>query len=309
MKRYCFLILFGLMTFACVNVVKAKAYSVSVKGDSMYADFISDDFMEHVSGLFRKHVKKSMKYYDKYKNADMYTYMKKIPNHDDASSRDFIDIAKQIQDEDEIVLHFPFYIYCPDEKGDYGFWFIAERNHKKLCMFEVCLSEEKGKYIFSYDKQMDHYFSYDEKKMQETLFYMAADKNYRYRYYAQTPDESRIARDLTDDGMIQMEGSGRDTREAVQFIRKSYQEKKEEIFSYLGQMKNGKAVEKAEENLKIWSKKNGQSTGNLSEKKEEAEHGKKMPFIKLLLFWGTGMVCIVGIVILERRKMRGKEKS
>ncbi len=97
---------------------------------------------------------------------------------------------------------------------------------------------------------------------------MAADRNYRYRYYAQTPDESRIARDLTDDGMIQMEGSDRDTREAVQFIKKSYQEKK-----------------------------------------EEAEPGKKMSFMKLLLFWDTGMVCIVGIVILERRKMRGKEKS
>nr|MDE6566967.1 hypothetical protein [Lachnospiraceae bacterium] len=172
MRKYIVSLMFLLLFSLGFNVSQAAAYSVKVEKDSMYADVIPSNIMKNVGTMFQKQVRKSMKYYDKYKDADNYTYISRIPDE----YRDFIDIAKEIKDSDEVVIRYPFYIYFPGEEEYYGemydYYFIAEKNQQKLCIFSINVDREEKKVRtqFVYDKMLDHYFSLDENITEETLF-------------------------------------------------------------------------------------------------------------------------------------------
>ena len=95
------------MCVITVDSVQAKAYTVTVKEDSIYSEVIPESFVQNAPAIFKKNVKKAMKYYNKYKNADPVIYMRTIPD----MYRKFIEIARKIHDSDEIVIHAPFYPY------------------------------------------------------------------------------------------------------------------------------------------------------------------------------------------------------
>ena len=102
-----------------------------------------------------------MKYYKKYENADDYTLANEVPDE----YRNFIPIAKQIEASDKLVIKNPFFIY---ELGDtlfYKYYFVAEKNGKRLCLFSIDIDAETGKISFDYDKMIDKYSKYDENMM------------------------------------------------------------------------------------------------------------------------------------------------
>lgn len=229
-------------------------YSIKVEKDSMYADVIPSGIMKNVGAMFQKQVRMSMKYYDKYKDADDYTRISKIPD----KYRDFIDIAKEIRDSDEIVIRYPFYVYYPGEENYYGsiydYYFIAEKNQKKLCIFCISVNaeEEKVRTQFIYDKMLDHYFSLDENITEETLFY-EVDRS----IYAETPEKSFLVREIySPPAEYIMQGDGMyDDAESSQFYQKNYEEKKDLILSYLKAVKKGKTMKKSGGDIKSELKK------------------------------------------------------
>lgn len=251
MKKY---ILFFMIILLCIigaDSRKVEAYSVTVQKDGIYAEVIPDSFVNNTAAIFKKYVKETMKYYNKYKDADDYTYVSKVPDE----YRDFIPVAKQIQDSDEIIIRNPFYIYYPGDDAEVceNFCFFAEKNGKKLCMFRIDIDPETGEISFWYDKMMDSYFTYDEKTVGETLFYEIDET-----IYAETPDKTSVVRDMKApegekmlgvDGTTDWEADWEATDE--KFKKKGYREKKDEILAYLAKTKKGKVYKKVEKNLKL----------------------------------------------------------
>ena len=256
MKKYIYTLVLLLLCVSGANSQRVEAYSVTVEKDGIYADVVPDSFVNNTATLFKKYVKKAMKYYDKYKDADDYTYVLKVPEE----YRDFIPIAKQIQDADEIIIRNPFYIYSPFEDTDdttvYNYSFYAVKNGKKLCMFSIYIEPDSGKVSFEYDKIEDGRFAYDEKTTGETLFYQVGDI-----IYAETQDSTSIVWDKrsVEGGkeMINTSGTGTTDWKAVKeraderFRKKSYHEKKTEIMDYLAKGKKGQNYKEAEKNLKL----------------------------------------------------------
>ena len=172
-----------LLCVIAVDSVQAKAYTVTVKEDSIYSEVIPESFVQNAPAIFKKNVKKAMKYYNKYKNADPVTYMRTIPD----MYRDFIEIARKIHDSDEIVIHSPFYPYDvgvdDEEEGTPFYNFLAEKNGKRLCIFSLYIDDKSKKLTFGYSK-MTQYFIYDSKTTKNALFYWLGEK-----CYAETPDD------------------------------------------------------------------------------------------------------------------------
>ena len=141
MWKNCFKLFIILLCVITVDSVQAKAYTVTVKEDSIYSEVIPESFVQNAPAIFKKNVKKAMKYYNKYKNADPVTYMRTIPD----MYRDFIEIARKIHDSDEIVIHSPFYPYDvgvdDEEEGTPFYNFLAEKNGKmgKGFVYLVCI--------------------------------------------------------------------------------------------------------------------------------------------------------------------------
>lgn len=291
MKKIIYCFMFMMLLSVCLNGRQADAYSVSVEKDSIYAENIPSYIMKNVAPMFKKQVRKSMKYYEKYKDAGDYTYIKKIPD----TYRDFIEVAKEIQDSDKIVIRYPFYIYDAVE-GEcwYKYYFVAEKNHKKLCIFSIDVNSDNGKTIFYYDKMLDHYFLLDENITKETLFYQIEDM-----VYGETPEQVKIIRNMTIAGEKKMEGESTD-KGVKAFSQKNYEEKKNIIFSYLDDIKNGKVAEQSNENIKMELKK------EYSEPDTEADEKKDQRGLYIAI--GAGGFCIllvgiiIGIVIKKRKK-------
>lgn len=235
MKRYTFVLVVVLAFVVCGG--QADAYSLTLQKDGIYAEALPDSVVNNSTVFFKKYVKKAMKYYKKYKDADDYTLATKVPDE----YRDFMQIAKQIRDSDEVIIRHPFFIYEVGGNGTYTYYFVAEKNGNKLCLFGIDIDPYTGKSSFWYDKSMDHYFLYDEKLMDTALFYTIEDIT-----FVQTPEKIGIVRDQTT-ADLKMEGM-----EAGEngFQQKDYDEKKEEIFTYLKKIKKGGLIKKSDENMK-----------------------------------------------------------
>lgn len=296
MKKYILVLMFLLFCIIGVDSRQAKAYSVTVEKGGMYAEVVPDSFVNNTAAIFKKYVKKSMKYYEEYKDADDYTYVTKVPEE----YRDFIPIAKQIQDADEIVIRNPFDIYSPGESGEYRdpveyFYFYAVKNGKKLCMFDIHI-EYTGKISFEYDKMMDSHFVYDEKTIGETLFYWIGDI-----IYAETPDSTSIVWDQrSGEGgkkMMGADGNAVADLEALneKFRKKSYSEKKTEIMDYLAKSKNAKSYKKVEKNLKL------ELEDEYVEPEEDAGESSRTG-IYIVLGVGIVVIAVMIAVVMIRRK-------
>lgn len=298
-KLYLFLMIF-LLCMIAVDSRQAKAYSVTVEKDGVYADVVPDTFVNNTAAIFKKYVKKTMKYYEEYKDADDYTYIKEVPEE----YRDFIPIAKQIQDADEIVIRNPFVAYGPGGSGEYGdlvndhFSFYAVKNGKKLCVFDIHM-EYTGKLSFEYDKIEDGRFAYDEKTTGETLFYWIGDI-----LYAETPDSTSIVWDQRsgEGGTREMiDASGTTDWKAVQeradekFRKKSYSEKKEEILASLAKSNNAKTYKKVEKNLKL------ELEDEYVEPEKDAEESGRTG-IYIVLGIGIVVIAVMIAVVMIRRK-------
>lgn len=245
MKRYFFCLIFIVMFSVCMNLRQAEAYSVTVEEDSIYAEVVPPSIMKNVATMFQKQVRKAMKYYDKYKDADAYTYAQKVPDE----YRDFIEVAKKIQDSDEIKICHPFFIYrVPADDIWYQYYFVAKKNQEKLCVFSIDIGTEQGKTQFTYDNMMDRYFSLDGNITEETLFYQVGDQAGGKVFYAETPEKVEVVREIPVGGIYLGDTSDEEGKE---FYKKKYEEKKNDIFKYLNKIKGGKAVKKSDENIKI----------------------------------------------------------
>ena len=93
-------------------------------------------------------------------NAFFYTYVKNVPGE----YRDFISVAKQIQDSDKIIIRNPFYIYFPGDDAEIceDIYFFAERNGEKLCMFCISIDwdmeKERPLSVKNYKMKCERYF-------------------------------------------------------------------------------------------------------------------------------------------------------
>lgn len=275
---------------------QAEAYSVTMQKDGIYAEAIPDSFVNNTAAYFRKYVKKAMEYYNKYKDADDYTYITNVPDE----YRDFIPVAKQIQDSDEIMIRNPFYIYdSMDESVPSRYYYFAEKNGKKLCMFGIDIEPETGKVSFWYDKIMDGYFVYDEKTLGETLFYWIDEA-----IYAETPDRTSIIRDMKVVEGEKMLGADGTTDWADEledgnkkFQEKSYRDKKNDIIANLTKKPKDKFVNKVEKNLKLELE-----DEYVEPEKNVKESGRTGTYIVI----GIGVLVIAafvgGIILLKKRK-------
>ena len=122
-----------LLCVIAVDGVQVKAYTVKVQADTIYAEVVPESYLKNAPVVFKNAVKKTMKYYDKYKDADMVTYLRNVPK----TYRDFVDIARKIRDSDEITLYSLQCAYIvtlneEDENAPPTFTFLAERNGKLL---------------------------------------------------------------------------------------------------------------------------------------------------------------------------------
>lgn len=142
--------------------VHAKAYTIKVQSDSMYAEVVPKSYLKNAPVVFRKSAKKAMRYYNKYKDADFVTYLRNTPE----KYRDFYEVARKLHDFDEIVLHSQYYVYdvrTADEEAPPTYTFLAEKNGKMLCTFNLYIDCNTNKFAFGYCKEES--FLYDNKTM------------------------------------------------------------------------------------------------------------------------------------------------
>lgn len=307
MKKYHYILAVILFCIIGASGRQAEAYSVTVKTDGIYADVIPDAFVNQTADLFKKHVKKAMKYYNKYKDAGEYTYVKNVPGE----YRDFIPVAKQIQDSDKIIIRNPFYIYFPGDDAEIceDIYFFAERNGKKLCMFSISIDWDMEKVSLLYNKieSSQFIYEYDKDIIGKTLFYEMDGIT-----YAETPDKVRTLRNRqSSDGEKMANADGNDyvnEQKAIdrKFEAKSYDEKKKEILDYVGNMKTGKIKTVPKKQKKVV--KNSQNvTSDFEDDSVELdnntqENSKNGNYIMI----GIGVLVIAvfagGIILLIKRK-------
>ena len=103
-----------ILAFVCgFSTVRAKAYSVELVKNGIYAKYIPENVMKNAPVLFKKNVDKVMKYYEKHKNESDYDFLQKVP----LAYKDLHDVVGDLKDNDKIVICNPFIIYdCKFEK-------------------------------------------------------------------------------------------------------------------------------------------------------------------------------------------------
>lgn len=249
MKKY-FLILIGIFVcLVCVDGKKADAYSVELQKDGIYAEELPKPVVDNSVVLFKKYVNKARKYYKKYKKNNAYTLLANVPEE----YRIFIPIVKDIEPSDKIVIKTPFYIYDPtDAAGNtsYEYYFVAEKNGKKMCIFCIIISTDNKKIYFYYDNVIDKYSKFNDKMMEEGAIIYEIDGV----IYEQTKNKKIVVLDQSDhSGATEIIGDIDTNLEKMieKFKNKSFDDKKEEIFECLAGVKEEKVVKKSEENLKL----------------------------------------------------------
>lgn len=301
MKKTILGVTFILLICICgMDSVPVRAYTVTTQKDGMYAEVIPDTIINNAPALFRKGVKKALKYDRKYKDADMVTRADKIPY----GYYQFIDIAKKIKASDEIVISNPFCIYTMWDmtRGDGAseFYFVAERNNKKLCLFKIYIEGDTQKIRFSYDKAMDQYFKYDEGIMKNAIFYTID-----YITYAETPDKIYEVRDQKDRGSLSLTVVGEPDLEsaAQKFNKKDYSEKKKQIFRYLKKNQNKSVTKKAKKSLKLELK------DDYVESEDDRKDADKSKVIYPVIVIGAGGILVIAVVIFFVRKRKKSSLS
>ena len=249
MKK-CFLILMGIFVWLfCIDSQKADAYSVELQKDGIYAEELPKPVVDNSVVLFKKYVNKARKYYKKYKKNNAYTLLANVPEE----YRIFIPIVKDIEPSDKIVIKTPFYIYDPtDAAGNtsYEYYFVAEKNGKKLCIFCITISTDNKKIYFYYDNVIDKYSKFNDKMMEEGAIIYEIDGV----IYEQTKNKKIVVLDQSDhSGATEIIGDIDTNLEKMieKFKNKSFDDKKKEIFECLAGVKEEKVVKKSEENLKL----------------------------------------------------------
>ena len=249
MKKY-FLILIGIFVcLVCVDGKKADAYSVEMQKDGIYAETLPKPVVDNSVVLFKKYVDKARKYYKKYKKNNAYTLLSNVPEE----YRIFIPIVKDIEPSDKIVIKTPFYIYDPtDAAGNtsYEYYFVAEKNGKKMCIFCITISTDNKKIYFYYDNVIDKYSKFNDKMMEEGAIIYEIDGV----IYEQTKNKKIVVLDQSDhSGATEIMGDIDTNLEKMieKFKNKSFDDKKKEIFECLAGVKEEKVVKKSEENLKL----------------------------------------------------------
>lgn len=249
MKKY-FLILIGIFVcLVCVDGKKADAYSVELQKDGIYAEELPKPVVDNSVVLFKKYVNKARKYYKKYKKNNAYTLLANVPEE----YRIFIPIVKDIEPSDKIVIKTPFYIYDPtDAAGNtsYEYYFVAEKNGKKMCIFCITISTDNKKIYFYYDNVIDKYSKFNDKMMEEGAIIYEIDGV----IYEQTKNKKIVVLDQSDhSGATEIMGDIDTNLEKMieKFKNKSFDDKKKEIFECLAGVKEEKVVKKSEENLKL----------------------------------------------------------
>ncbi len=249
MKKY-FLILIGIFVcLVCVDGKKADAYSVELQKDGIYAEELPKPVVDNSVVLFKKYVNKARKYYKKYKKNNAYTLLANVPEE----YRIFIPIVKDIEPSDKIVIKTPFYIYDPtDAAGNtsYEYYFVAEKNGKKMCIFCITISTDNKKIYFYYDNVIDKYSKFNDKMMEEGAIIYEIDGV----IYEQTKNKKIVVLDQSDhSGATEIIGDIDTNLEKMieKFKNKSFDDKKKEIFECLAGVKEEKVVKKSEENLKL----------------------------------------------------------
>lgn len=249
MKK-CFLILMGIFVWLfCIDSQKADAYSVELQKDGIYAEELPKPVVDNSVVLFKKYVNKARKYYKKYKKNNAYTLLANVPEE----YRIFIPIVKDIKPSDKIVIKTPFYIYDPtDAAGNtsYEYYFVAEKNGKKMCIFCITISTDNKKIYFYYDNVIDKYSKFNDKMMEEGAIIYEIDGV----IYEQTKNKKIVVLDQSDhSGATEIIGDIDTNLEKMieKFKNKSFDDKKKEIFECLAGVKEEKVVKKSEENLKL----------------------------------------------------------
>lgn len=249
MKNY-FLILIGIFVcLVCVDGKKADAYSVELQKDGIYAEELPKPVVDNSVVLFKKYVNKARKYYKKYKKNNAYTLLANVPDE----YRVFIPIVKDIEPSDKIVIKTPFYIYKPADamgSASYDYYFVAEKNGKKLCIFCITISTDNKKIYFYYDNVIDKYSKFNDKMMEEGAIIYEIDGV----IYEQTKNKKIVVLDQSDhSGATEIIGDIDTNLEKMieKFKNKSFDDKKKEIFECLAGVKEEKVVKKSEENLKL----------------------------------------------------------
>lgn len=249
MKKY-FLILIGIFVcLVCVDGKKADAYSVELQKDGIYAEELPKPVVDNSVVLFKKYVDKARKYYKKYKKNNAYTLLSNVPEE----YRIFIPIVKDIKPSDKIVIKTPFYIYKPADamgSASYDYYFVAEKNGKKLCIFCITISTDNKKIYFYYDNVIDKYSKFNDKMMEEGAIIYEIDGV----IYEQTKNKKIVMLNQSDTvGTEEMIGDKDANLDNLidKFKNKSFDDKKKEIFECLAGVKEEKVVKKSEENLKL----------------------------------------------------------
>lgn len=249
MKK-CFLILMGIFVWLfCIDSQKADAYSVELQKDGIYAETLPKPVVDNSVVLFKKYVNKARKYYKKYKKNNAYTLLANVPDE----YRVFIPIVKDIEPSDKIVIKTPFYIYKPADamgSASYDYYFVAEKNGKKLCIFCITISTDNKKIYFYYDNVIDKYSKFNDKMMEEGAIIYEIDGV----IYEQTKNKKIVVLDQSDhSGATEIMGDIDTNLEKMieKFKNKSFDDKKKEIFECLAGVKEEKVVKKSEENLKL----------------------------------------------------------
>lgn len=290
MKKY-FLILIGIFVcLVCVDSQKADAYSVELQKDGIYAEELPKPVVDNSVVLFKKYVNKARKYYKKYKKNNAYTLLANVPDE----YRVFIPIVKDIKPSDKIVIKTPFYIYKPADamgSASYDYYFVAEKNGKKLCIFCITISTDNKKIYFYYDNVIDKYSKFNDKMMEEGAIIYEIDGV----IYEQTKNKKIVVLDQSDhSGATEIIGDIDTNLEKMidKFKNKSFDDKKKEIFEYSDDMKEKKVVKKSEENLKLDLKDEYVGDENTDNKSD-----KKLKYIGI----AAVIVVIIGAGVLLKR--------
>ena len=292
----------GIISSSLARLLLSRGYSVTVQKDGVYAERIPDSFVNNTGVIFKKQVKKAMKYYNEYKDADEYTYVSNVSDE----YRDFIPVAKQIQDSDEIIIRNPFFIYQTlDDAVLCSYYYFAEKNGQKLCVFSIDIEPETGNVSFCYNKMEDSHFVYDAETIGETLFYQIDEI-----LYAETPAEASVVWNRQTQKGTEMLGVGNSVasinREDVDkvFKKMSYREKKDEILEQMTNPKNGKLIKKVEENLKMQLK-----DEYVAPEKDTKESDGTGDLIKFGIYAVLGMVILGIVVLIGERIWMKKQKN